>query len=129
MSQWQPCKRRVFIRRLRQLGFDGPYSGTRHQFMVYSNHRMSIPSDLEYSVPKLRMMLNEAETIIDRSISSDEWNGLAKLIDNVSDNGENMKIYLPAKHHGDPEAIVDVSCDMSPAFIKGVVENLPSNHL
>ena len=76
MSQWQPCKRKVFIRRLRQLGFDGPYSGTRHQFMVYRNHRMSIPSDLEYSVPKLRMMLNEAESIIDRSISSDEWNGL-----------------------------------------------------
>jgi hypothetical protein len=77
MSQWQPCKRKVFIRRLRQLGFDGPYSGTRHQFMVYRNNRMSIPSDLEYSVPKLRMMLNEAESIIDRSISSDEWNGLA----------------------------------------------------
>ena len=76
MSQLQPCKRKVFIRRLRQLGFDGPYSGTRHQFMVYRNHRMSIPSDLEYSVPKLRMMLNEAESIIDRSISSDEWNGL-----------------------------------------------------
>jgi hypothetical protein len=76
MSQWKPCKRKVFIRRLRQIGFDGPYSGTRHQFMVYRNHRMSIPSDLEYSVPKLRMMLNEAESIIDRSISSDEWNGL-----------------------------------------------------
>ena len=29
-----------------------------------------------------------------------------------------------SKHHGDPEAIVDVSCDMSPAFIKGVEENL-----
>jgi len=77
MSQWQPCKRKVFIRRLRQLGFDGPYSGTRHQFMVYRNHLMSIPSDLEYSVPKLRMMLNEAESSIDRSISSDQWNGLA----------------------------------------------------
>jgi hypothetical protein len=76
MSQWQPCKRRVFIKRLRRLGFDGPYSGTRHQFMVYRNHRMSIPSDLEYSVPKLRMMLSEVESIIDRTISSDEWNGL-----------------------------------------------------
>ena len=31
-----------------------------------------------------------------------------------------------SKHHGDPEAIVDVSCDMSPAFIKGVEENLPN---
>ncbi len=28
-------------------------------------------------------------------------------------------------HHGDPEAIKDVSCDMSPAFIKGVKEHLP----
>ena len=76
MSQWQPCKRRVFLKRLRRLGFDGPYSGTRHQFMVYRNHRMIIPSDLEYSVPKLRMMLSEVESIIDRTISSDEWNGL-----------------------------------------------------
>lgn len=30
------------------------------------------------------------------------------------------------KHGGDPEAIVDVSCDMSPAFIKGIEENLPN---
>ena len=30
------------------------------------------------------------------------------------------------KHGGDPEAITDVSCGMSPAFIKGVEENLPN---
>jgi len=30
------------------------------------------------------------------------------------------------KHGGDPEAIVDVSCYMSPAFIKGIEENLPN---
>jgi len=30
------------------------------------------------------------------------------------------------EHGGDPDAIKDVSCDMSPAFIKGVVENLPN---
>jgi transposase len=28
-------------------------------------------------------------------------------------------------HHGNPDAITDVSIDMSPAFIKGVAENLP----
>ena len=76
MSQWRPCKRRLFIKRLRQLGFDGPYSGTRHQFMVYEFHRMSIPSNSEYSVPQLRMMLNEVESIVDRSISAGEWNSL-----------------------------------------------------
>ena len=30
------------------------------------------------------------------------------------------------KHNGDADRITDVSCDMSPAFIKGVAENLPS---
>lgn len=29
------------------------------------------------------------------------------------------------KHIGDPDNIVDVSCDMSPAFIKGVNKYLP----
>ena len=40
MSPWQPCKRRVFIKRLRNLGFEGPFSGTRHQFMVFENYRL-----------------------------------------------------------------------------------------
>lgn len=50
MSRWTPCKRREFIRRLRQLGFDGPFSGTRHQFMVYRQYHLAIPSNAEYSV-------------------------------------------------------------------------------
>jgi len=76
MSRWAPCKRRDFIRRLRKLGFDGPYSGTRHQFMIYEQHRLAIPSSAEYSVPQLRMMLREVEAIIDREIAVDEWNKL-----------------------------------------------------
>jgi len=80
MSQWQPCKRRLFIKkkkRLREIGFDGPYSGTRHQFMVFVNHRLSVPSNAEYSVPQLKMMIHEIESIIDRHLSADEWNKLA----------------------------------------------------
>ena len=77
MSRWQPCKRREFIKRLRQFNFDGPYSGTRHQFMVYENYRLTIPSNTEYSVPQLRMMLNEVEGIIGRAITFDEWKKLA----------------------------------------------------
>jgi len=76
MSQWMPCKRREFIRRLRVLHFDGPYSGTRHQFMVCEQHRLAIPSNSEYSVPQLRMMIREVEEIIGREISADEWNEL-----------------------------------------------------
>jgi transposase len=30
------------------------------------------------------------------------------------------------EHKGKPESITDVSCDMSPAFIKGIKENLPN---
>ncbi len=48
MSQWRRCKRQDFIRRLRKLGFEGPYSGTRHQFMVYKQHRLAIPSNIQY---------------------------------------------------------------------------------
>ena len=77
MSQWQPCKRRLFIKRLQKLGFDGPYSGTRHQFMIYDNHRLSVPSNSEYSVPQLKMMINEVKSIIDRELPVDEWSSLA----------------------------------------------------
>lgn len=76
MSQWRPCKRRDFIRRLRKLGFDGPFSGRRHQFMVYQQYRLSIPSNTEYSVPQLRIMLREVVEIIGRQISADEWKSL-----------------------------------------------------
>ena len=76
MSGWLPCKRRDFIKRLRGLNFDGPYSGARHQFMVYKQHRLAIPSNVEYSVPQLRMLLREVERIIGRKITSDEWGSL-----------------------------------------------------
>ncbi len=76
MSRWTPCKRRDFICRLRILGFNGPFSGTRHQFMVYERHRLSIPSNTEYSIPQLRMMVREVEEIIGKEITADEWNCL-----------------------------------------------------
>lgn len=77
MSQWRPCKRNDFVRRLRQLGFNGLYSGAKHQFMVYQNHRLTIPSNKEYSLPQLRMMIREVERIIDREILVDEWESLS----------------------------------------------------
>lgn len=76
MSRWTPCKRRDFIRKLRQLGFDGPFSGTRHQFMVYEQNRLAIPSNPEYSVSQLRVMVREVEAIIGREITAEEWNHL-----------------------------------------------------
>jgi len=58
------------------LGFTGPYSGTRHQFLVFQEHRLAIPSNEEYSVPQLRVMLREAASIKGRGISLSEWEAL-----------------------------------------------------
>jgi hypothetical protein len=76
MSRWAPCKRRIFVRKVRGLGFDGPYSGARHQFMVYGHRRLAIPSNTEYSVPQLRMMIREVEEITGRRVTAAEWNEL-----------------------------------------------------
>jgi hypothetical protein len=76
VSRWTPCRRREFIRRLRHLGFDGPFSGTRHQFMTYEGHRLAIPSNTEYAVPQLRTMIREVEEILGREITLAEWHRL-----------------------------------------------------
>ena len=74
MLRWTPCKRREFVRRLRSLGFEGPYSGTRHQFLVFQNHRLTVPSNAEYSVPQLRMLIQQVEEILNRPLLAAEWN-------------------------------------------------------
>ena len=76
MAAWRPLKRREFIRKLRALGFDGPFSGTRHQFMVWRQHRQTIPTNSEYSVPQIRLLLRQVESILVRPISMDVWNSL-----------------------------------------------------
>jgi hypothetical protein len=77
MSQWRPCKRNEFVRRVRRLGFVGLYAGSRHQFMVFENHRLTIPSNKEYSVPQVRMMIREVEAILGRQVLADEWESLS----------------------------------------------------
>jgi len=76
VNRWTPCKRRDFVSRLRRLGFDGPFSGTRHQFMLHEGHRLTIPSVDEYSVPQLRVLMRELGAILAREIGADEWNAL-----------------------------------------------------
>jgi predicted RNA binding protein YcfA (HicA-like mRNA interferase family) len=76
VSRWSPCRRSEFIRRLRKLGFAGPFSGTKHQFMVHRQHRLTVPSNNEYSVPQLRMMIREVETILERAVTVEAWNSL-----------------------------------------------------
>jgi hypothetical protein len=44
--------------------------------LVYRTARLSLPSNPEYSVPQLKMMVSEVEKILGRTISADEWNNL-----------------------------------------------------
>jgi hypothetical protein len=76
MSHWSSCKRREFVRRLRVSGFDGPFSGTRHQFMAFGGHRLSIPSIEEFLVPQLRFMSQEVTDITGCQLVTHDWNAL-----------------------------------------------------
>lgn len=44
MPPWGPTKRRVLIAGLRSLGFDGPFSGGKHEFMVRGDLVLTIPN-------------------------------------------------------------------------------------
>jgi predicted RNA binding protein YcfA (HicA-like mRNA interferase family) len=39
-----PISRRELVKRLMRLGFEGPYSGGRHQFMVKETLKLRIPN-------------------------------------------------------------------------------------
>jgi hypothetical protein len=73
MAAWRPRKRREFVGKLRGLGFGGPFSGTRHQFVVLGQHRQTIPTHSEYSVPQVRLRLGQVEFILERPVSLEEW--------------------------------------------------------
>jgi hypothetical protein len=76
MPDWHPIKRREFVRRLRALGFAGPYRGTRHDFLVFGQRRQTVPSNAEFSLPQLRMLLRQVESVCGRNISVDDWEAL-----------------------------------------------------
>jgi predicted RNA binding protein YcfA (HicA-like mRNA interferase family) len=44
MPTWGPVTRRALITTLRRLGFTGPFSGGRHQFMVRGNIVLTVPN-------------------------------------------------------------------------------------
>ena len=71
MSHLAPVSRHDLIQRLTQLGFDGPYAGGRHMFMLRGEHRLIIPNPHRHkiSVDLLRRILKQAE------VSREEWLG------------------------------------------------------
>lgn len=64
------------MRKLRGLGFEGPYAGTRHQFMVWQQARLPIPTSDELGVAKVRELVREVELLLGRPIDVEEWERL-----------------------------------------------------
>jgi predicted RNA binding protein YcfA (HicA-like mRNA interferase family) len=65
-----PCSRTEFIRKLKALGYTGPYAGTKHQFMSKSgqaNVRVPNPHEGDISVGLIAKILH------DNNIDRDAW--------------------------------------------------------
>ncbi len=67
----RPVSRADLIRRLTQLGFDGPTQRTRHAFMSRGEAQIPIPNShgSEISVGLLRRLLRDA------NVTREEWLG------------------------------------------------------
>ena len=57
------------MQKLRHLGFDGPYSGGRHLFMVKANLKLHIPNPHRGDISKHLV----AEILRQAHIKSSEW--------------------------------------------------------
>ena len=69
MPAWGPVPRRKLIRSLRGLGFDGPFSGGRHQFMVRGDVVVTVPNPhgRDIALDLLSRVLRQA------GVSRKEW--------------------------------------------------------
>lgn len=69
MPPFGPVNRKDLIRHLRQAGFDGPYSGGRHQFMLKESITVRVPNPHQTDIGKelLARILRQA------GISRSEW--------------------------------------------------------
>ena len=71
MPRLKPVSWREFVRRLRDLGFDGPYAGGRHPQMRRGNVTVVIPNphEGEIGVGFLTRLLRQA------GVTREEWLG------------------------------------------------------
>lgn len=76
MARWKPIRRREFIDKLRRLGFDAPEPGGRHFYMRFGSFTLTLPSNKEYSVDQIKMLLHEVRSGTNKRISLEEWEAL-----------------------------------------------------
>ena len=63
MPHFGPIKRKDLIHYLRVLGFEGPFSGGKHQFMIKNDHVLWIPNPHKGDIGKglLSKILKQAD--------------------------------------------------------------------
>jgi len=64
-----PVSRKDLIRRLKHLGFDGPFAGGKHSFLIRDSKRLILPNphQQDISVGLLKRILRQA------GVSDEEW--------------------------------------------------------
>jgi predicted RNA binding protein YcfA (HicA-like mRNA interferase family) len=71
MTRLSPVSRRELVRRLQKLGFEGPYAGGNHEFMLRaaSGHRLTLPNPHRnlISVDLLARLLRQA------GVAREQW--------------------------------------------------------
>lgn len=69
MPRFGPIKQKHLVRCLRQLGFDGPYSGGKHLFMIKESLTITIPNSHKGEIGRepLSKILKQAV------ISREDW--------------------------------------------------------
>lgn len=65
-----PISHRDLIRRLHSLGFEGPFAGGKHSFMIRQNIRLTLPNPHkgDIGIGLLKRILRQAD------VTEDEWN-------------------------------------------------------
>lgn len=72
MAKLSPVSFNELVRRLRKFGFEGPYSGGRHLFMLKGDLRLTIPNPhrKKIGVDLLTKLLRQA------GIDREKWTGI-----------------------------------------------------
>jgi predicted RNA binding protein YcfA (HicA-like mRNA interferase family) len=71
MPKLSPVSRRVLIKKLRKLGFSGPHSATRHEYMEKSAHHIFIPNPhgVDVGIPLLKRIIQQVGTDVETFLS------------------------------------------------------------
>ncbi len=72
MPPFGAISRRDLVKTLRNYGFEGPYSGKRHQFMIKGNITLRIPNPHQSDIGKPLLIRILRQANIDR----EEWEKL-----------------------------------------------------